>query len=162
MMVDGKILFVTTWRNPIVKLHYRKAWGVQWWLTRQTNNYYLRKMVGKGSSTSMLTRQDVELAKQRMRQFTVILILEWLTHSASLLCTVLQWESCDVESQHHKSTPTAHVNSTREGFGSDQAYAFVLERNRLDMELYEYAVELNLKQLRAFGLPLPPLEKYTH
>ncbi len=161
MMVDGKILFVTTWRNPVVKLHYRDGWGVHWWLTQNTNNYYLRKMVGKGKSGSILTRQDVELAKQRMRQFTVILILEWLTHSVPLLCMVLQWESCDLEPRHHKSTSTAHVNSTREGFGSDQAYAFVLERNRLDMELYEYAVELNLKQLRAFGLPLPPFEKYT-
>jgi hypothetical protein len=175
MMVDGKILFVTTWRNPVVKLHYRyaagegpggsgKGWGVHWWLTGHTNNYYLRKMVGKGNSVSILTRQDVELAKQRMRQFTVILIFEWLTHSVPLLCTVLQWERCDLE-PHRKSASTAHtahVNSTREGFGSDQAYTFVQERNRLDMELYEYAVELNLKQLRAFGLPMPPFQKYTN
>ena len=47
------------------------------------------------------------------------------------------------------------------GFGTDENYAFTLERNRLDMELYEYAVDLNLKQLRAYGLELPSLEKYT-
>jgi hypothetical protein len=107
-----------------------------------------------------------------MRQFTVILILEWLTHSAPLLCTVLQRDTCALEpprkSKAFKKVVTgensgvSYVNSTRKAFESDQAYAFVLERNRLDMELYEFAVELNLKQLRAFRLPLPPFERYTH
>lgn len=53
------------------------------------------------------------------------------------------------------------AHETCKGFGTDEAYTWTRERERLDMELYEYAVELNLKQLRAYGLQLPALSKYT-
>jgi hypothetical protein len=63
MMVD-EILFVTTWRNPVAKLHYRGQWGTHWWLTRRhTDNHYLQEIVRKGDKDTILTRQDIELAK---------------------------------------------------------------------------------------------------
>jgi hypothetical protein len=82
--------------------------------------------------------------------------LEWLTESLKLACAVLQWQSCEVP----PSKKGAHASSSSR-FGNATVYSFLVERNSLDIEFYNFTVELNLKQLRAAGLELPPLEKYT-
>jgi hypothetical protein len=159
------LVFVTTMRHPIGRIlagdgtsgFSEKMTGdySRWAWSRASNNYNIRCFTG-GFQKTVLTRQDLEIAKYRLRQFTVVFILEWLTESLKLACAVLQWQSCEV-SQSRKG---AHASS-RSRFGNDTVYSFLVERNSLDIEFYNYAVELNLKQLRAAGLELPPLEKYT-
>jgi hypothetical protein len=160
------LVFVTTMRHPIGRIlsgdgtkgfnEKKKGDYSRWAWTQMANNYNVRCFTGRFGTVS-LTRQDLEVAKYRLRQFSVVFILEWMTESLKLACTVLRWQNCKVA----PPTKSKGHESPRSRIGNDTVYSFLVERNSLDVELYHYAVELNLKQLRAAGLELPPLEKYT-
>jgi len=105
-----RVVFVTIWRHPIN--HAIAHWGVadqnfpevqqhdysRWQGAAQTNNYALRCILGKGrlarKTESALTRQDLEAAKQRMRNFAVIFIVEWFAESLQMACALLRWKVC--------------------------------------------------------------------
>ena len=94
-----------------------------------------------------LTRKDLKIAKARLRLFDVIMILEYLPHTAKLLCEVFGWSRCHVEYTHLHAHP-------RERIGNEKMYRRLIEKNRLGIELYEYAVELSLFQLKKYNLPI--------
>jgi hypothetical protein len=164
------LVFVTAMRHPIGRIlsgdgtkgFDEKEQGdySRWAWAPMANNYNVRSFTnrfgtGTGTGRDDLTRQDLEVAKYRLRQFSVVFILEWMKESLKLACTVLQWQNCEVP----PSKKGVHA-SPRSRIGNDTVYSFLVERNSLDIEFYHYAVELNLKQLRAAGLELPPLRKY--
>mmetsp|Transcript_12628 Transcript_12628/g.33507 ORF Transcript_12628/g.33507 Transcript_12628/m.33507 type:complete len:200 (-) Transcript_12628:106-705(-) len=126
------------------------------------DNVILQAFVG---GDRVKTRADLELAKFRLRNFDVIFIVEHLSHTLQLATTRLGW----------RPTEQGALNATRHlvDEAEDQARLFttdeitheqwqqVIERNSLDIELYDYMRELSFGMLQADGLPVPTEDERT-
>jgi len=133
-----------------------------------SDNWLLRHVLGIPiSNHRQLTRLDLENAKLRLRKFTFILITEWLPESWSVLCEMMKWTDCDhygrIERGECTKEEAAHSyartkrwragqqESNRKMIMNDSIYSNLLDRNEYDIELYNYAVSLNLEQMRRHG-----------
>jgi hypothetical protein len=59
------------------------------------------------------------------------------------------------EHAHQRTQKEENLFDAPRHWGNDTIHAFVQERNALDIELYKYAVDINLKKMRAAGVSAP-------
>jgi len=126
-----------------------------------SDNYNIRHLLGKTPSLA-LTRRDLEEAKAILSRFTFVLILEWMEASFKMYCEALSWDNC-ILPPHHKR------REIRPGFSSDTGargcimndtiYANIVDRNAFDIELYHYAIDLNLQQMQRYNQDLSFLKE---
>lgn len=154
---ENDIVLTTVIRHPMHRvLHYelRSESGQD---GCETDNYALRWYLGLmcegpccgGGFTGAdkcvpLSEEHLELAKQRVKRFDVILVLEHLDETNKLLCSRLGFSSCDM-----KTNPTSHNKVSAEQFET------LRKRNALDIQLYEYMKQRAFDMLDAEGLPVP-------
>ncbi|CAK0839357.1 unnamed protein product [Prorocentrum cordatum] len=126
------------------------------------DNIILQAFVGGDRAK---TRADLELAKSRLRNFDVIFILEHLSHTLQLATTRLGWRPAAQGAFH----ATRHLVDeaedqerlfTTHGITHEQ-WQQVIERNSLDIELYDYVRELSFGMLQADGFPMPTEDERT-
>jgi len=184
---SNKITFITAFRHPISRMFATdgkvdkgplfpevrdkrmtpKSWE-NFTASSLSDNWLLRHVLGIPiNNQRQLTRMDLEHAKWRLRQFTFILITEWLKESWSVLCEMMRWTDCDhygriergectkEECSHsysrRKRYRAGQRDSNRKMIMNDTIYSDLLERNQYDIELYDYAVTLNLEQMQRHG-----------
>jgi hypothetical protein len=98
-----------------------------------------------------VTKEDLELAKRRLEMFSAIAIQEWLPESLLLFCRVTGWK-CDREGNKKKKKkylPWA------EKLGSQALLDHLTKFNKYDIEMYEFAQQLNINQMIEARIPLP-------
>jgi hypothetical protein len=154
---ENDVVLTTVIRHPMHRvLHYelRSESGQD---GCETDNYALRWYLGLmcegpccgGGFTGVdkcppLTEEHLELAKQRVRRFDIIFVLEHLSESSPLLCSRLGFSNCDM---HYAGT--SHNVVTAERLES------LMQRNALDIQLYEFMKLRAFDMLEAEGLPIP-------
>jgi len=184
---SNKITFITAFRHPISRMFAidgkievgplfpevrDKAMTPRSWenftASSLSDNWLLRHVLGIPlDNHRLITREDLENAKWRLRQFTFILITEWLPESWTVLCEMMRWTDCDhygrIERGECTKWEAAHSyakrkkwrpgqrESNRKMVMNDTIYADLLDRNQYDIELYNYAVTLNLEQMQRHG-----------
>jgi len=105
------------------------------------------------------TRADLELAKSRLREFDLIFIVEHFSHTLQLTTTRLGWRPRPLSDALNSTLHKAEEKENQERFTSSgitpEQWQRVIERNSLDIELYDYMRELSFGMLQADGLPVP-------
>jgi len=126
--------------------------------TCQHDNINLQAFVGYNGSWVM-TRADLELAKSRLRNFDVIVIVEHLSHTLQLTTTRLGWTTGPLldrlNSTLHESEQSEDQDRFQRGEITPEQWQQVIERNSLDIELYDYMRELSFGMLQEDRLPVP-------
>ena len=101
------------------------------------DNMYVRTLGGRAvwsKAAGHVTREDLHLAKLRLSQYRVVLILDDFDAHAAQLRDVLGWR---VSSLGHENAGSAHTD-----FFSDEQLATLAAANGLDYELYCFAQQL--------------------
>jgi len=153
-------VFITSARHPVENLLSHEAYSqgnIKSGLMRacESDNLALRAFAGKvcksqdPETCEELTRDDLEVAKARVRQMDVIFILEYFPATMRLACTRLGWANCD-EDPHRDTYMSEIVNQFDE-----ESWGQLFERNRLGIEFYEYMKQLSFEMLGEDGLDVP-------
>eukprot|EP00603_Paraphysomonas_imperforata_P005093 CAMPEP_0114433948 /NCGR_PEP_ID=MMETSP0103-20121206/11979_1 /TAXON_ID=37642 ORGANISM="Paraphysomonas imperforata, Strain PA2" /NCGR_SAMPLE_ID=MMETSP0103 /ASSEMBLY_ACC=CAM_ASM_000201 /LENGTH=216 /DNA_ID=CAMNT_0001603761 /DNA_START=405 /DNA_END=1055 /DNA_ORIENTATION=- len=109
-------------------------------------SYELDKNPNSSYAIRNVTYRDLELAKEVLNQFSVVLVLELLTQSSSLLGHYFDIPITDTRARTWQQLPLD--GSKKEKFhrpGSRKQHPLfkkILAYNELDMELYRHAVQL--------------------
>lgn len=144
-------------KDPISRLLARDAWRNRyfpglltdnnktiWWdfaaMDRITNNYALRVFAGGGCCDGSTTqRRHLETAKSVLSRFTFILDIECLNEGMMELAKILEIpinKAIFKKAQKH--------GPSRDRIPFEDVYDFLAQKNKLDIELYEWAKELSL------------------
>jgi len=125
-------------------------------LESTANDWMVRWLTGKNAE--VLTRSDLEFAKELLRRKFLVLLTDEMKTSVTRLASYMGW-SIDAEmmgcvEQH--STRAGGANKSAQGGGGrpplepgTDDYEALLNINRFDVELYEYAQELFVSQWSA-------------
>ncbi len=112
-------------------------------------NWMVRWLVGKPTD-KLLTEQDLELAKDILRRKVLILLTEEMSTSIDRLIRFMGW---DVDEEGRKcldentSKVGGHnINLHREIDVGSEEYSLMREKNRFDVELYNFALGLFTEQ----------------
>lgn len=128
------------------------------------DNIILQAVVGAPEG-SVFTRKDLELAKSRLRHFDLIFIVEHLSYTLQLATTRLGWSaepiSAALNATGHKAEESDDQERITRGEITLEHWRRIIERNSLDIELYDYMRELSFGMLQADGLPVPPDDERT-
>jgi hypothetical protein len=106
--------------------------------TWMTNNYALRVLSKKGCCDGANTDgKYLEQAKALVKRFSVVLDLECLSEGieavANLLNISLAYENIRTRGRDY------HHDPSRQRIGYDDVYDFLVEKNKLGIELYEWS-----------------------
>jgi len=128
------------------------------------DNIILQAVVGTPKGT-VFTRADLELAKSRLRHFDLIFIVEHFSYTLQLATTRLGWSpdpiSTALNATGHKAEESDDQARVTRGEIAFEQWQRIIERNSLDIELYDYMRELSFGMLQADGLPVPPEAERT-
>ena len=122
---NKKTLIWTRKKSPqIFKINYNKF------------NYYVKMLNGFGDRPNKkINRTHLEIAKKNLQKFSTIIILE-IKDSFKLL------KKYDIHS-------IAHKNKSKENFNNlNVYYNYFKKKNRLDYELYYYAIKLSYEKMK--------------
>ena len=137
-------------------------------LESTANDWMVRWLTGKHAE--VLTRSDLEFAKELLRRKFLILLTDEMKTSVTRLASYMGWSINDdmmgCIDQHSTRTGGANKSGAADRPplepGMDD-YEALLNINRLDVELYEYAQELFVAQwstiqdrAKEHGMDLPP------
>jgi hypothetical protein len=103
-----------------------------------SNNFALKVLAGIGCCDGKHTdRQHLEAAKALVRRFSVVIDIECLSESLQLLA-VNEWNITlgKIGKGRTRSSP-------RERIGNEDIYEYLEEKNKLDIELYEWSKSLS-------------------
>ncbi len=126
----------------------------QWWAfakDERNNNFALRILAGHGCCDNAQTsQQHLDMAKQLVSRFTFILDLACLDENLEALAEHLQFDLyrrryLEREQQRQRFLKSNHThlpNSERIPF--PEIYQYLKDRNRKDIELYQWAKERSL------------------
>jgi len=168
---SGKLTWVTVIRDPITRIfgrgivdkfnayypaYYAKRWEDEKWIDLEkstySDNWLIKWFLGMSIvGNEAVTRGHLEQAKSLLREFTFVLILEWMPESFSMLCRALEWKCTPLKDHQDDRPGLKDGKGVRKLLKNDTKYAEIIERNEFDIEFYHYAVELNLQQLRRYG-----------
>ncbi len=103
-----------------------------------TNNYELRVLAGHGCCNGAQTDpQHLENAKTLVERFSIVLDIQCLTEGLDALSNLL---NITLAKPNPRKANKPHQHApTRERVGYDDVYEFLMEKNRLDIELYEWS-----------------------
>ena len=117
-----------------------------WWgyanNTWFTNNYALRVLAGDGCCDGAKTDPTyLENAKALMERFSIVLDMECIAEGIEAVGSLLNITLARKDLLRKKKYIRP---SSRERIGHDNVYEFLLDKNRLDIELYEWSKNLAL------------------
>lgn len=106
--------------------------------SRATNNFALSILSDQQANGSFTKRQQLSTAQELVSRFTFVLDISCLAPSIEAMAGILgvQLEPDALETHHHSTGP--HL-TPQQVIGYDDIYEFLLERNRLDIELFHWA-----------------------
>lgn len=104
-----------------------------------TDNYGLRKFIGKMSLAEPVTMEDVEFAKRRLRSFDLIIDVGDYHNQATQLCEKLGWSNCEVEARDHQDPRDIMPAAI---------YEELSRKNQPEIAFYEYARQLAAARLQ--------------
>eukprot|EP00930_Biecheleria_cincta_P083443 TRINITY_DN73011_c0_g1_i1.p1 TRINITY_DN73011_c0_g1~~TRINITY_DN73011_c0_g1_i1.p1 ORF type:complete len:403 (+),score=54.38 TRINITY_DN73011_c0_g1_i1:100-1308(+) len=114
-----------------------------------TDNYHIRVLLGEsvvGLPSGRITEQHLELAKRKLEQFELILLMEDLTDQ---LERTLSWSCENAKGRNNKHDWVARL---RNRWGQEQ-FDQVSARNLLDARLYMHGRALHRQDWRVFSHP---------
>lgn len=112
----------------------------QWDTYQHFDNFATRSLGGAYMELPLkVTRQHLELAKERLRRLDVLLILEDLPIHVPQLEAFLKWDTAEINTQKKEN---GHDCTKKETAFTDGELDFLKEVNALDYELYAYGKEL--------------------
>ena len=113
--------------------------------TAAVDNFYVRSFAGREvfhRPAGGVTREDLEVAKRRLKRFEVVLILEHMAKGFLQMEKILGWEM-PTERDSHRSFGSGDVT-----IRFSEAERRVLQQsNMLDAEFYDFAVALSAKRV---------------
>ena len=146
-------------RHPVSRLLARSGWihnhypdipkgnasQTDWWEYAKhpwfTNNYALRVLAGHeccdGANTS---REHLQQAKALVRRFSIVLDIQCLDQGLEAVSRLL---NISLNQPNTPRKPRQEV-SLRDRVGYKDVYEYLLEKNQLDIELYEWSKNLAL------------------
>lgn len=154
------ISWVITIRNPLNRLlsgdgrmndfpEIKESANYINWINHQNNqNYSLRWLCGK---SKLLTIDDLEFAKKRLKKFDIIMVVEDLNNSYKILEKVFNWKYTEIEKKNYED-PKIKINN-------DLEYENFIKRNILDIKLYIYGLQLALECYEKYGIKTDNLKK---
>eukprot|EP00929_Paragymnodinium_shiwhaense_P008899 TRINITY_DN112885_c0_g1_i1.p1 TRINITY_DN112885_c0_g1~~TRINITY_DN112885_c0_g1_i1.p1 ORF type:complete len:481 (+),score=98.95 TRINITY_DN112885_c0_g1_i1:79-1521(+) len=113
------------------------------------DNFMLRWISGI-PSPDPLTRQDLMRAKCRLNGYDIVVVDKWINEMVKgMLCDKSKWRWWCHPGRFHgpKDNRTA-----RGRIGDPTLFGIVLERHRMDFELYDHGLRLAAKQMVAYGI----------
>eukprot|EP00929_Paragymnodinium_shiwhaense_P077990 TRINITY_DN40322_c0_g1_i1.p1 TRINITY_DN40322_c0_g1~~TRINITY_DN40322_c0_g1_i1.p1 ORF type:complete len:453 (+),score=67.41 TRINITY_DN40322_c0_g1_i1:118-1476(+) len=127
-------------------------------------NLALRWLAGKPSPLQ-LTLHDVARAKCRLLGFDLVISDTLSTETVQkVLCNGHHWRWNCTGFKFKK--PKSHNRTARERIRNDALYSVLVERHRMDFELYDFAMGLARKHLLQYGVrtkaTLPPLSASSY
>lgn len=157
---DPNLLSVIVMRDPTSRLLATSGWirnhypdiprgnatKEDWWEYANhpwfTNNYALRVLAGNGCCNGGKTPQEhLENAKALIERFSIVLDIKCLNEGLEALSSLV---NITLAKQKRRRKPAHRRAPSRERVGYDDVYEFLLEKNRLDIELYEWSKSLTL------------------
>lgn len=148
-----KIAYITILRNPLDRIlsdfkHRRKAGDYPEDMLfhefidseifpslRWTNNFLIRTFI-KDSSKKIIDERDLKLAKERLSQFNHVFFVESFQED---IIVMKQFGWIMLDTDKYRSGSRANSNAVQELQNSDGTLNKLVERNKLDLEFYEYA-----------------------
>lgn len=123
------------------------------WLHYYPDNWMVRTFAGNAAfeKEGEMTHVELEKAKRRLHIFSVVMLLENYDESASLLGTLFKWHDTDVQ-KNRKGSNTLRGQTTVQRFQNHpRVLSLLKERHALDLQLYEYAKQLQAQQFKRFA-----------
>jgi hypothetical protein len=106
---------------------------------KNTNNYALRTLAGKGCCDGAETnRKHLDVAKGLISRFSIVLDIACLNEGLDALADLL---NITVTQKGRKSRKHKDAKAR---IGNDDVYDFLVERNKLDIELFDWSKSLSL------------------
>jgi len=141
---SNKFLSVYPMRHPLVRI----LAGDGNWITTadantdkcNTDNYGLRKLIGKNFGEP-LNRTDVELAKQRLESFDIILDVMTLDESVGAMCQALGFRNCALPTLGIDRDTAKTEEDVLERVGQERFNEWKV-RNGPEIEVYQYGQKL--------------------
>lgn len=122
---------------------------LQEWLRVYPDNWMVRTLCGRSvlmDSTVTITEEHLKAAKARLNQFSIVMVLEEMENSMSLLASSLGWKNVDARALQSNVMSNT---SAREELASQPDLLHVLQaKNEMDLKLYRYGLELFHRQLK--------------
>lgn len=107
--------------------------------SKYTDNFALRVLTGNSCCQGADTPESfLDMAKELVQRFSVVIDIECLTESMLALADLLKIQTSGKLSQRKKKP------SPRERIGRDDIYETFVERNTMDIRLYEWAKSITL------------------
>jgi len=127
---------------------------------------YVRTLSGGGtaepdSPTGALTEADLDTAKRTLKQFSIVLITEWMEASAPLLREHLDWAITDFGAFHEKENKMLKDFALLETWDPDWK-ARLASLNKLDVSFYKHAQDVSKAQLAGYGIDTSALGAHGH
>lgn len=115
----------------------------EWWEYAKddwfTNNYALRVLAGKGCCDGAQTDSKyLEKAKALANRFSIVLDIECLSEGIQAVANLVNISIAE-KARHSNMKKEHHHAPSRERIGYDDVYDYLVAKNHLDIELYEYA-----------------------
>lgn len=124
----------------------------------------LTRTLANVSSSSNPTLEDLNLAKEILRRKSLVGIYENLDRSLQLFNNVFQWNFTNVDAEENIDQCISNIQYVEEdkkyliykriedrGYDlgiESELYTLIAKKNEFDMELYWYAFDLHVAQLR--------------
>ena len=142
----GRILAGDAWVNKYYPGLKRNGSSTEemWWkfanADKITDNYALRILAGNGCcSGNNTSREHLETAKDVVKRFTFVLDIECLNEGMVALADIL-----DLPINRTAMKPAVRHGSSRDRIPHEKVYEHLVQKNRLDIELYEWSKTLSL------------------
>jgi len=127
---------------------------LQEWLHMYPDNWMTRELAGTKvlfrrdahGFPAPLTSEDLATAKQRLRMFSAVLIMERWDSSMKLMEQLFHWK--DVDYIGHRAGSRRDTAAEVELVGQPEVLKILRDRNRMDIDLYQYALQMHEDQIR--------------
>lgn len=119
------------------------------WLEVYPDNWMVRVLCGRSvlmDKSIIITEMHLKAAKARLNQFSLVMVLEEMESSMTLLSSTLGWADVDAEALRANvmSNTSARIALANE----PDLLKELTSKNEMDLELYKYGQELFRRQLK--------------
>lgn len=122
----------------------RRMWRSYANYDRNTNNYALRILAGNGCCRGERTdRKHIDAARSLLRRFTFVLDIDCLDDGMSELARILEIPINERKLERKKSRRKKY-KPNHERIPYRDIYDYLVRKNKLDIELYEWSKSLSL------------------
>ena len=121
----------------------------QWWAysnSTHTDNFALNRLTGGSCVDGDQTPEScLEKGKGLLSRFTVVLDQECLSESMAAFARLMDKPPPDQKtSRTYKKVPKSAASNARDRIKSDEVYEYLVERNKMDIAMYEWSKGVSL------------------